>query len=148
VQSLNLKEVVTHKAQQAYKAAQKPVLVDDVSLECVALHGLPGPLIKWFIKSDVGLLCQILNSFEDRSAIVTVLLGLCDGQQTYYFEGVVPGKIAAAPKGNGGFGWDKIFIPEAYDKTRAEMDEEEYQATSPRAKAIKDLKRFLQDEKA
>ena len=146
IQSLELRDVVAHKAKQAYDVIKKPALVEDVSLACVALNGLPGPFIKWFIQKDIGLLCQIMDSFKDRSAVVTVLYGLHDGEQTHYFEGSVKGRVAKAPIGTNGFGWDPIFTPEGYQKTRAELEATDYEATSPRAKAIVGLKEYLQNK--
>ena len=143
IQSLELREVVAHKAAEAYRQIGAPVLVEDVEVRCSALHGLPGPLIKWFIQSKVGLLCQMLNAFDDRSAVARVMYALHDGHTMYYFEGEIAGEIAKNPAGDSGFGWDTIFIPQGYARTRAELNEAEYEATSPRAKAIVGLRQFL-----
>jgi non-canonical purine NTP pyrophosphatase (RdgB/HAM1 family) len=143
LQSLDSKAILDHKVRQAYDQINSPALVDDVDLHCKALHGLPGPLIKWFIQEDVGLLCRMLDSFDDRSATVYVRYALHDGKETHFFEGAVSGHISDKPRGDGGFGWDAIFIPEGLTQTRAEQNEVDYSASSPRAKAIKPLKKFL-----
>jgi non-canonical purine NTP pyrophosphatase (RdgB/HAM1 family) len=143
LQSLDAKVILEHKVRQAYDQISAPVLVDDVDLSCNVLHGLPGPLIKWFIQEDISLLCRMLNSFDDRSAMVHVRYALYDGKETHFFEGNVPGQIAEAPRGDGGFGWDAIFIPKGSHQTRAEQNEADYEASSPRAKAIVPLKKFL-----
>lgn len=143
IQSLDLQAVVEHKARQAYEKVKKPVLVEDVELRCAALHDLPGPLVKWFLAGDVSLLCRILNSFADRTAIARVMYAYCDGEDVKYFEGSTEGSIADFAKGDGGFGWDAIFVPHGYHQTRAEQNEEDYETTSPRAKAIVGLKEFL-----
>ncbi|MFA6383501.1 MAG: non-canonical purine NTP pyrophosphatase, partial [Parcubacteria group bacterium] len=51
IQSLDLKEIVTHKVRQAYQKVKKPVIVEDVSLEFKALGGLPGPFIRFFVEN-------------------------------------------------------------------------------------------------
>ncbi len=143
IQSTDLQTIVEHKARQAYEKVNKPVLVEDVELRCNALHGLPGPFIKWFLGSDVSLLCRMLNSFADRTATARVMYAYCDGKDVQYFEGSTDGCIADFPKGDGGFGWDVIFVPHGYKQTRAEQNEADYETTSPRAKAIVGLKKFL-----
>ena len=143
IQSLELQDVVEHKARQAYDKVQKPVLVEDVELRCNAFHGLPGPLVKWFLTNDPGLLCNMLNSFADRGATVRVMYGYCDSKGVEYFEGSTEGVVADFPRGTGGFGWDSIFVPHGYNQTRAELGEQDYEITSPRAKAIMVLKDFL-----
>lgn len=50
IQSLDLKEIVEHKVQQAYEKIRRPVLVEDVSLEFLALGRLPGPFIRFFLE--------------------------------------------------------------------------------------------------
>lgn len=61
IQSLDLDEIVEHKVKQAYEKIKKPVLVEDASLEFMALGRLPGPFIKFFIE-EMGLdkLCTLL----------------------------------------------------------------------------------------
>jgi non-canonical purine NTP pyrophosphatase (RdgB/HAM1 family) len=143
IQSLELKQIVEHKARQAYEIVKKPVLVEDVELRCNSLQGLPGPFIKWFLADDVGLLCRMLNSFADRGATARVMYAYCGSEGVEYFEGSTEGVIADFPKGTGGFGWDSIFAPHGYSQTRAELNEQDYEITSPRAKAIMELKEFL-----
>lgn len=68
IQSLDLKEIAEHKAQEAYKQIQVPVLVEDTSLVFHALGKLPGPLIKWFLEElDNEGLCRLLDGCKDRS---------------------------------------------------------------------------------
>lgn len=147
LQSVDLKAVVKHKALGAYAKIKTPVLVEDVEIRCLAMGGLPGPFIKWFIKDDIELSCKMLDAFDDRRAVARVMYALNDGHTIHYFEGETEGSIAKVPKGTGGFGWDAIFIPKGYAQTRAEMTQADYQATSPRAKAILHLKDFLDREK-
>ena len=146
MQSLDLKEVALHKAKEAYRTIGTPVLVEDTSLVFHALGKLPGPLIKWFLQElDNSGLCKVLDQFEDRTALATVVFGLYDGENLEIFEGEIKGTIANYPKGERGFGWDSIFIPEGYAKTWGEMNEEEQKETSMRRIALKKLESYLQD---
>ncbi len=148
IQSLDLLEIVEYKAKEAYKQAGGLVLVEDTSLTFKALGKLPGPLIKWFlIELDNAGLCKILDSYEDRSALAAVCFGLYDGKELKIFEGEAPGTIATTPRGERGFGWDPVFIPEGYTKTWGEMDTEEQKDTSMRRIALKKLEAYLKASK-
>ncbi len=147
IQSLDLHEIVTHKAKQAYVALGTPVLVEDVALEFKALGRLPGTFIKFFLEDmgDEGL-CNLLDS-KERSAIARCTFGYYDGTQLQLFDGQLAGRIADAPAGENGFGWDTIFIPEGYDITRAQMGEADDMATYPTIKPIAAVRQFLSDER-
>ena len=124
IQSSDPFVIIEHKARQAYKLIGKPVLVEDVSLVFNALNGLPGPFIKFFVEAESGLenLCRMLDGFEDRTAVGSVLYGYFDGKELMIIPGGLKGAIAKTPRGKGGFGWDKIFEPEGYGGlTRAEL---------------------------
>src|SRR5258708_8159634 len=122
IQSLEIKEVVTAKAQEAYKTLQKPVLVEDTAVTYKALGKLPGPFIKWFLLElgNEGI-CRLLNSFATREATVCVMYCLYDGKTFQIFEGIAEGTIADKPRGDEGFGWNSTFIPKGSDKTWGEM---------------------------
>ncbi len=127
IQSSDPKVVIEHKAKQAFQIVDKPVLVEDTSLSFNALDGLPGPFVKFFVDAENGLenMCRMVDGFEDRSAFATVIYGYYDGQSLHYFEGGLDGKIADHPRGDGGYGWDKIFEPKGYGGlTRAELSKE------------------------
>lgn len=144
IQSLDLHEIVEHKAKEAYKQVGGLILVEDTSLLFKALGKLPGPLIKWFLTElDNAGLCKLLDSYEDRTALAAVCFGLYDGKELKIFEGEVPGTIAAVPRGERGFGWDPVFIPEGYTKTWGEMNVEEQKDTSMRRIALQKLEAYL-----
>ena len=144
LQSLDLHEIVEHKVKQAYAIVRKPVIVEDVSLVFNALGKLPGPLIRWFLEElKVDGLCKILNTYEDRSATAQILFAYYDGKEIQYFYGESKGTIATEPKGDFGFGWNAVFIPEGSQKTFAEMPDKELTPFSHRAKAVEKLKAFL-----
>ena len=146
IQSTSLEEIVEHKVRQAYAVAKRPVLVEDVALEFMALSGLPGPFIKFFVEAPNGLenLCRMLDGFDDRSAAAACVFGYYDGEQVKLFRAELGGVIAKHPAGNGGFGWDKIFCPDGYGgRTRAELYADEYVVTYPTIKPIDAVRQFL-----
>jgi XTP/dITP diphosphohydrolase len=148
IQSVNLKEVVERKARQAYTLIQKPVLVEDVSLEFNALNGLPGTFIKFFVEyTGLEATCRLLDGFSDRTAIAKCAYAYYDGSAVKIFEGSIEGEIATKPSaGTAGFGWDKIFIPNGYSgKIRAELNEAEYDELYKIIKPIDQLREFLEN---
>lgn len=144
LQSLDLHEIVEHKARQAYDIVKQPVLVEDVSLEFSALRRLPGPFIKFFVE-DSGLeaCCRMLDGFADRSATARCTFGYFDGETIQLLDGELTGQIAQSPRGENGFGWDKIFIPQGYDITRAEMNNQDDESTYTTIKPFAKLREFL-----
>jgi len=144
IQTLDLHQLVDHKAKQAYDLLKTPVLIEDAQLTCTSLGNLPGPFIKFFVQ-EIGPagIAQMLNSFEDRTAHGRICYGLYDGKTMHYFEGEMHGSIAREPRGEGGFGFDRIFINDGYTKTRGEMNEYEYAQTSYRKLALDKLKEYL-----
>jgi non-canonical purine NTP pyrophosphatase (RdgB/HAM1 family) len=144
IQSLSLLEVVEDKARRAFEEVGKPVLVEDVSVIFTAMNGLPGPLIKWFVQAlgNEGM-CRMLDAYKDRGVIAEVLFGYCDGEEVKTFSGIIKGKIADHSRGEGGFGWDKIFIHEGFEKTRAEMTKEEWHEFGMRKIALEKLAKFI-----
>lgn len=152
IQSLDPQEVIEHKARAAYELTGRTVLVEDVGLAFNAFGGkLPGTLIKWFL-TEVGNegLLAMLQGFTDRSAYTTIVYGLYDGNQLYTFDGRTDGSIAPEIRTSGSDGWhgslswNSIFIPEGATKTYAQMTDEELMPYSHRAKAIANLRKFLE----
>lgn len=122
LQSLDLHEIVEHKARQAYSVVKRPVIVEDVSLEFAALGGLPGPFIKFFIEqAGTEACCRLLNGFADRSATIRCTFGYYDGKCLEFFDSVLTGHISETPRGDNGWGFDQIFIDAGDSITRAEM---------------------------
>ena len=148
IQSLDPHELVEHKVRQAYGILKKPVLVEDASLVFTAMGGLPGPFIKWFIQ-ELGCdgLVQLAHSLPTQTAVGHVVYGYYDGTGVVrFFEGTMHGRIAAEPRGDNGFGYDPLFINDGYTQTRAEMNADDYAASSYRTPAIAQLRTFLQSQ--
>ncbi len=144
IQSLDLVEVVTHKAKQAYAVLKRPVFVEDVSLEIASLGRLPGTFIKFFI-DELGLekICRLADITDDRSAIGRTAYAYCDEHGVKVFEGQIRGTIPEHPLGESGFGWDPIFIPEGYSVSRAQLSEQDYETVYLQIKPIKQLAEYI-----
>ena len=147
VQAIDVNAVIEQKAREAYRQLGKPVLVEDTSLAIHAWQGLPGALIRWFLDSvgNEGI-CQMLTAFEHLEATAETCIGYFDGAAFRSFSGTVEGEITRYPRGNGGFGWDAIFMPKGWDKTFAEMTQEEGDTVSMRKIAVLKLQAFLDEQ--
>jgi inosine triphosphate pyrophosphatase len=147
IQSLDLREVVEHKVRQAYAIMQKPVLVEDVSLEFTALGRLPGTFIKFFVDElPLQTVCDLLTGTPGRGATAKCMYGYYDGSDLHFVEASLAGTIAMAPEGDGGFGWDAIFIPEGHTHTNATLNEADYAAFYTAVKPLAALKAFLESK--
>lgn len=148
IQSLDLHLIVEHKVRQAFDKIKRPVIVEDVALEFTAFGRLPGSFIKFFVDElSFETICGMLHG-QDHGAVARCVFGYFDGEELKLFEGSLAGRIAEQPAGDGGFGWDKIFIPAGYDVTRAELDEEDDRKTYLKIKPFEALKSFLGNRKA
>lgn len=144
IQETDVTVVARKKAEEGFSKLNRPCFVDDTGLTVHAWGNLPGALIKWFI-DNVGNngFIAMLGGTTSRKATVTTALGYCDKNGSQVFVGELHGTIASAPRGNNGFGYDPIFIPEGQDKTFAEMTDAERDAISMRALAVKAMKAGL-----
>ena len=144
IQTYDINKVVEHKAQQAYEELKCPVLVEDSGLIFTAWNGLPGALVKWF-EISVGCdgLLKMLEGFENREAFAICMIAIFDGREMCVTKGEVKGKIADSVRGENGFGWDTIFIPDRYEKTYAEMSFTDKNAISHRRLAFESLKKNI-----
>lgn len=149
IQTLTSDEIVEHKARQAYSQLGKPVLVEDVSLVFEAWGGLPGPFIKFYVDSDGGSerLCRMLEGFDNKRAIGSCTFGYFDGKSLKLIKGEISGQIVDVPRGNGGFGFDRVFAPDGFNgKTAAELDEVEYDKFYTTIKPFTAVREFLINE--
>jgi len=149
IQEVDTRKVVEQKVMEAYKQLQekKPIFVEDTGLHIKAWNGLPGALIKWFMKPkvEVGIdrLCKMMKGFPEREAYAEACIGFYDGNEVRYFTGRVDGTIVDAPRGPVNFGWDPIFQPNGYNQTFAEMGPVEKNKISHRKKAFEEFKKYL-----
>ncbi len=143
IQSLQLSEVIRSKTKEAFSILKSPVLVEDVSLVIHSLGRLPGPLIKWFLQELGEGICGLISPYEDKSAYAEVCYGFHDGASVHLFSGTVQGSISQKAEGSNGFGWDRFFIPNGYTITRGQMNDSDFEATSPRKSALKKFEKYL-----
>lgn len=145
IQESDAKEVIKFKLQEAQKHQQSELVVEDISLHLDCLNGLPGPLIKWFIRAmGVKGIADMAEKLGQTSAQAKALLGYSKDGEIYFFEALVKGQIVQ-PRGEYGFGWDPIFQPEGFNKTYAEVPTEEkvkIKMEKPRHLVFKELKKF------
>ncbi len=138
IQSDNLAEITVYSALHAYSILMKPVLVEDAGLFITALNGFPGPYSSFVYKTlGVNGILKLMQSITDRRAYfesaVTVIYPPCIITETARVHGV----ITYEPRGDKGFGFDPIFIPNGDERTFAEMSIEEKNKYSHRAKSIR-----------
>jgi len=121
------------KARQAARATGLPALGDDSGLCVDALGGAPGLYSARYAGShgnSTANIAKLLDALKDVPAAqrtahfyaVIVLLRHADDPQPIIAEGVWPGLILVAPRGNGGFGYDPVFLDPEYDASAAELD--------------------------
>lgn len=139
------------KAASVAKFTGTPALADDSGLEVFALGGAPGVLSARYAGEEaddaknVQKLLTELQGIKDRRArfVCCVAFAFPDGQVKTFF-GYSGGGIGTEPRGENGFGYDPVFYPEAYNRTFAEMSDEEKDSLSHRGKALQE---FLQSLK-
>jgi len=165
-----LQENSLQKAQYLFERTGLPVFADDTGLEVDALGGAPGiysaryagpghdhqanmdkllaelEKIRRSESANDGILRQAQDDRRARFRTVVTLI-LADGTP-HFFEGTCEGRIATEKRGNGGFGYDPVFLPDAYPgRTLAEVSEEEKNAVSHRGNAMRALSQWLKANK-
>lgn len=137
------------------------VFADDTGLEIDALNGKPGVYTaRWYL-SDEGAkeaktelenfalnrakALRELKNKTNRGCQFRTVITLIRGEKTLQVEGIVRGKISTEEYGEGGFGYDPIFIPEGYEKTFGELPAELKNTISHRARALAELVKVLHD---
>jgi len=140
LQTLDSADVVEAKARAAYDKIGRPVLVEDSGLALSAWDGFPGALVRWLEKSaGVAAIPRMLRDWEDRRATAICVVAWFDGARLVTSRGECAGEIAAAPRGESGFGWDSIFVPEGSSRTFAELGPEGKDRVSHRRRAWEGL---------
>jgi len=147
-----LEENAILKATSVARETGLPALAEDTGLEVEALGGAPGVRSARFAGEDKDYrannekLLGLLKGVTDRRARfrTVAVLALPDGR-TWTAEGVLEGRIAETPRGEGGFGYDPLFIPEGETRTLAEMSPEEKNRISHRRKALEAMRSILEE---
>lgn len=146
------------KAKAYYEKFKIPTIADDSGLIVEAIAPYPGIYSARFYSlerfgkeeptpsadaANIRKLLRVLKDKEDRGARFVSFVVLYLGEKGLFTEGVVEGWIAKEPKGEGGFGYDPIFIPQGFEKTFAQMTPEEKNKISHRYRALKNLYQLL-----
>lgn len=147
------------KARTLYDLSGLDCFADDTGLEVEVLNGAPGVLTARYAacfpggalphdsEANMNRLLEELSEYSTpesrRARFRTVITLIYEGRQ-YCFEGIVSGTIAQGKAGNGGFGYDPIFIPDGFGgRTMAEISEDEKNAISHRGRALRAMAEFL-----
>ena len=122
---------------------------DDTGLEVEVLDNAPGVYSARYAgpghdsEANMQKLLGELAGKENRKARFRTVIALTLGGEEHTFEGIVTGRITTEKRGEKGFGYDPIFIPDGYDKTFAELGDETKNQISHRARAVSKLGEFL-----
>lgn len=137
------------KARYIYDKYGMDCFADDTGLEIEALGGKPGVRTARWAGDDANALnnrqkaLRELEGISNRNARFRTVVTLIRGGKIEQVEGIVRGRIATRECGDGGFGYDPVFIPEGYDKTFAELPAEVKNSISHRARAMAELCKIL-----
>ena len=137
------------KARTIFNQFKRNCFADDTGLEVEVLNGDPGVLSARYAGNqniaidNIKKLLRKLKNHDNRKAQFRTVIALIYDRNEYFFEGIIKGKIIGEAKGNNGFGYDPIFQPENYFLSFAQLDKEEKNKISHRAKAFRKLINFL-----
>jgi len=144
---LSFKENALIKARAVYeRLGDKNVLVlsDDSGISVPALGGIPGIYSARFAGANAGAqenLNKLIQTLKDNAltrtpAFYTAAIALVCAKGEFCVHGWMHGEAIAGARGNNGFGYDPMFIPEGYEQTLGELDESVKKAFSHRARAL------------
>jgi len=139
------------KSSYIYKNYHLDCFADDTGLEVEALNGAPGVYSARYAggeghdaQANMLKLLHELDGKENRKAQFRTAISLILDGKEYLFEGVIKGEIIKEKRGDSGFGYDPVFMPEGYDRTFAELGNDIKNQISHRALAGQKLFEFLQ----
>lgn len=139
------------KSSYIYKNYHLDCFADDTGLEVEALNGAPGVYSAHYAggeghdaQANMLKLLHELDGKENRKAQFRTAISLILDGKEYLFEGVIKGEIIKEKRGDSGFGYDPVFMPEGYDRTFAELGNDIKNQISHRALAVQKLCEFLQ----
>jgi non-canonical purine NTP pyrophosphatase, rdgB/HAM1 family len=124
---------------------------DDTGLEVAALDNAPGVYSARYAgeakddEANIDLLLANMKGKQERQAQFKTIFALCLGEDLHTFEGIVRGEITHERKGEGGFGYDAVFLPEGYTDTFAQMSADQKNSISHRGRALQKLTAFLKE---
>lgn len=122
---------------------------DDSGLEVDALDGAPGVYSARYAgdhgnaEANMNKLLENLKGIDNRKARFVTVICLINKENTLYFRGEINGTIINEKRGDDGFGYDPIFVPDGFNRTFAEMTLEEKNKMSHRALALEKMTQHL-----
>lgn len=141
------------KAKEASAYADMVAMADDSGLVVEALDGAPGIHSARYAgegATDADRIAKLLKAMEgvtDRRAKFVCAAAIAyRGEEVKTFVGEICGRITLAPSGSNGFGYDPVFVPDGFEKTFAELTDEEKNAVSHRGRAMRAVADFLREE--
>lgn len=144
-----LEENALLKARYVKKKYGYDCFADDTGLEVDALGGAPGVYSSRYAgeacnpADNMIKLLHELAGVKNRNARFRTVIALLIGNEKHFFEGVINGKIIEERRGEAGFGYDPVFVPEGMDLTFAELGNDVKNQISHRALATRQLAQFL-----
>lgn len=141
----NLEEVARYGAQDAARRLGKPVIVEDAGIFIRALKWFPGTYSSYVQETlgNQGIL-KLMNDVEDRYAEFRSVVGYCTpNSEPGVFLGAVSGHIAYEERGEYGFAYDPLFIPDGYQKTFGELSTVEKNEFSHRRRSLEKFAAWL-----
>lgn len=137
------------KAQYVADRYHYPCFSDDTGLEVAALNNAPGVHTAHYAgahkntEDNIQKLLRELRHNQNRAACFKTVIALITPGEKRCFEGIVNGTITQKKRGDKGFGYDPVFQPEGYTQTFAELPISVKNQISHRAKAVKQLLKYL-----
>ncbi len=150
IQADTIKEVALHKLESVKKEINGSFFIEDAGFFVdKPLNGFPGVYSSYVFKTigNKGLL-KLINDFDQSEAYFSAIIAFYFKplEKVFLFDGSVKGKVSKRIRGNGGFGFDSIFISDKIpNKTFAELSTEEKNEFSHRGEALKKLIKFLKE---
>lgn len=147
----SLKENASEKAKVIHELTHQNCFSEDTGLEVESLGGEPGVKSARYagenrsFENNIDRLLSKLAGEKNRQAQFRTVICLICGGKELFFEGICKGTIIAERRGNSGFGYDPVFMPEGSDQTFAEMTMAEKNIFSHRKKAIENLTNYLKN---
>lgn len=139
----------SEKSNTIHQLTNKNCFSEDTGLEVEILNGEPGVKSARYaenekqFKNNTEKLLFNLKDKTNRTAQFRTVISLILNNKEYFFVGVCKGNIIDEQRGNSGFGYDPVFMPNGSNKTFAEMPMEEKNLYSHRKKAMQQLIEFL-----
>jgi XTP/dITP diphosphohydrolase len=137
------------KAKYVYDNYGHDCFADDTGLEVSALNGRPGVYSARYAgegksaEDNMQKLLEEMKGAQDRSARFKTVIALVVGGKKHLFEGIVNGRILEEKRGEKGFGYDPVFVPDGYEQAFAEMSMELKNEISHRGIAVRKLVEYL-----